>query len=223
MIMIRRVAIALVPAFALAAGGALAQSNSSGVYQYGSQNSASIDQALGSGSSNSATVNQGVGGDGTASYSGQAQITQIGGAGSQISSDAVQNGSNQYARTYQNGGPGGTQTSSVTQSNAWNGAIVYQYTSAAADSQHSTITQDGTTTAGYRNSVFVNQYGPNDNSTIHQNGYGNDTTANSAAVLGLPGNGFTVNVSTGIRVQQEQFSTNTSTANQHSNYPLLCI
>ncbi len=216
--MIRRVAIASVPVFALAAGGALAQSNSSGVYQYGWQNSASIDQALGSGLTNNATINQGVGGDGTASYSGQAQITQIGGAGSQISSDIVQNGSNQYARTYQNGGPGGTQTSGVTQSNSRNSAIVNQYTSAATDSQQSVITQTGAGQPWSWNTVFVNQYGPNDNSTIYQSGYGNDGTTSSAAVLGMPGHGPTFNVSTGISVQQDVNSANTSVANQYSNY-----
>jgi hypothetical protein len=217
-ILIRRVVIAAVPFFALAAGGAFAQTNTSTVLQNGSQNTAVIDQALNSGTSNEAMIDQGVGGNGLASVSGQAEITQIGGSASHITSNIVQNGSEHYARTYQNASFGGTQSSSVTQKNTRNSAIVNQYTSAALDNQQSTVTQEGTGAATHWNSVIVNQYGPRDFSTVYQTGTGNDGATSSAVVLGTPGHGPTYNVATGINIQQEAFSTNWSTANQYVNY-----
>jgi hypothetical protein len=213
-ISIRRLAIASVPVFALAAGGAFAQSSTSTVQENGSQNSATIDQALNTGTSNTATVNQGVGGNGLSSTFGQAQITQIGGLGSQISSTVQQNGANQYARTNQDGSMGGTQVSTVAQSYSGNGAIVYQGTSGQLDKQESYITQEGSSQVVHGNAVFVNQYGPSDKATIYQSGTGNDGHASAAS----PGDGPTFNVYTGIMVQQEAYSANTSVANQYSSY-----
>lgn len=190
---------------ALSAGAASAQSTSSDIEQIGGSNGATVTQQLNGGTSNTSYVYQGSGGDGDASNSSQATVTQNGAALSKISSTVQQNDSSQIASVTQNGAAGSTQGSTVTQSNSGNNATVQQ-TASADYSQQSTITQSGMSGV-----VSVTQAGANDNSQVSQTGsYNNLNWTGSSTAAGL--------VTGGVNVNQSGAASNTSIVSQANNY-----
>ena len=76
---------------ALSAGAALAQTNSSNLYQNGSYNGAAIGQTLNSATSNGSDVYQGINGNGRAANNSSVSVTQIGGTSTTNYSQIIQN------------------------------------------------------------------------------------------------------------------------------------
>jgi hypothetical protein len=197
----KKLLIASVSVLALSAGAAFAGSNGSDVEQIGSTLSATVGQTINGGSSNSSTIYQGYSGNGDPAYNSGATVTQIGGAGSTISSGIQQNDGYQNATVYQDGSKGGSQSSGITQSYYGNTANVTQVS--AGGSQASSVTQSGA-----YNQATVSQAGVNDSSTVSQTGWYN----NNGYILGTPVGG----VYGGVNVSQSGGSTNSSGVTQAS-------
>ena len=176
----KKLLIASASLLALSAGAAFAQSagqsNTSGLFQSGSGNSVTIDQAINAGACNTSNVYQGVNGDGSAASNSSVSVTQIGGVGSQTTSTATQNGSSQTAAVSQDATKGGQLTSAISQSGGGNTATVTQVSSNITDVQNSSITQTGA-----RGVASVSQQGPADGAIVTQSGdyYGRVTVIQS--------------------------------------------
>jgi hypothetical protein len=150
-----------VQALALCAGAAWA-GNDSTVDQIGERVEATVEQTLNGGASNVSYVYQGKNSDTGSSF---AQVAQVGGAQSIVSSTVTQDGYLQFADIKQDATNGGQQVSQVTQTWARNGAEITQTTPSSAIKQESYVTQDGWN--GY---VVVLQSGAQNYSDIAQSG-----------------------------------------------------
>jgi hypothetical protein len=183
--------------------------NSSGVYQYGWSNSASVDQALGAGAANTSDVNQGIGGNGNAATSSAVDVTQIGGNGSIVGSSIVQNDTIQNATVIQNAGNGGTLTSTINQSINNNTARVTQTSDTSNTSQTSIIYQ-----TGQYGAATVDQSGVSDTSRVDQSGYGN---SGAGQWVYSSANGGWTQVAGGVNVSQSGTFANNSYVAQDSD------
>lgn len=248
----RKLLIASVSVLALSAGAAFAQSpympgNSSGVNQIGSNNSATIEQALGTGSSNNSQVNQGyyswdpiggMSGYTSSSTNGVASVTQIGGNGSVINSSIQQTDAGQHATVTQDGSAGGSQSSNIWQSTgstasspAGNSATLRQ-TTVGGGTQNSgisqensgniaTVTQTTARSTDYQQSS-VYQGGANGLVTVTQTGPNDNSNVNQYGngnnALWTGATTVLGAVSGGVSVNQGGLASNNSSVYQSSDF-----
>jgi hypothetical protein len=191
--------IALAAVLDLQAGAAFSQ-NTSELYQNGTSNSATIDQALTgapislfgdspiSGFSNTLQVYQGLNAAGSSNNT--VDIGQLGGNGSILSATVQQDGSGQYAYVRQDGTSGGTIKLTITQSNQNNYSNITQASGGPGANIGYTITQ-----SGVNGVVVVNQSGSAGSYTITQTGmnesyYDGGSGISSLAAGGSPQGGL---------------------------------
>jgi hypothetical protein len=191
--------IALAAALDLQAGAAFSQ-NASELYQSGTSNSATIDQALAgapgsllggspiSGLSNTFQVYQGLNTAGSSNNT--VDIGQLGGNGSILSATVQQDGSGQYAYVRQDGTSGGAIRLTITQSNQNNYSNVTQTSGGPGANIGYTITQ-----SGVNGVVVVNQRGSAGSYSITQTGmnesyYDGGTGISSLSEGGSPQGGI---------------------------------
>jgi hypothetical protein len=195
----------------LLAPTAFAQStgNNSTVLQNGSGNIAGVDQLLDTGAFNTSNVYQGIGGNTNPSSASSAAVAQIGGAGSEITSEITQNDASHRANVQQNGALGGTLNSTVYQSNSSNSTGVTQTSSNPTDLQESYVNQ-----TGQLGLVVVEQKGVSDSSSVDQSGYGSNHDVGRYVNSGSSWN----YVFGGVSVSQTGAFSNDSIVTQDNDY-----
>jgi len=206
----KKLLIASVSMLALSAGAAFADpaQNWSALSQNGASNGATLTQQLNGGTLNTSTINQGLNSTSySPSYEG-ATVTQIGSANSTISSGVQQDDYYQTATVSQTGNGASNLTSNITQSNYQNTATVTQLDVNGGMKQNSGVTQ-----SGQYGLVTVSQRGSNDQSSVTQSGYANNSNYSGL----VPGVGL---VSGGVSVEQSGGNalTNISNVTQTGSY-----